>query len=112
MKVIKNQTFKNIRNNKLKIYDYIKKELIAIGFKDVVPKKNITIGLLVLNVPEGVDAIKLRNKIEYNHNIYFELGRGNRRSKQVRIGIPNTIDMEKAKKLVKVIKETLKIKID
>lgn len=107
-KVMKNQTLDSIRKYRARIYNYIEKQLLKLGFKSVVKPENVTHGLLVMNTPEGYDAEVLRNTIEYKNNIYFELGRLNRRKTQVRIGLPNVIGMDQAKLLVEAIKENLK----
>ena len=105
---MKNQTLDSIRKYRARIYNYIEKQLLKLGFKSVVKPENVTHGLLVMNTPEGYDAEVLRNTIEYKNNIYFELGRLNRRKTQVRIGLPNVIGMDQAKLLVEAIKENLK----
>ncbi|WP_406616701.1 aminotransferase class V-fold PLP-dependent enzyme [Mycoplasmopsis adleri] len=108
MKVMKNQTIEAIRKKRKKIYEYIRRELRKLHFKDVVDDVHMTHGLLVMEVPDGYDAEILRNIIDYKNDIYFELGRQERRKTQIRVGIPNVIGMEEAKKLVDVIKQNLK----
>ncbi|QBF34702.1 aminotransferase class V-fold PLP-dependent enzyme [Mycoplasmopsis phocirhinis] len=107
IRVIKNQTIDAIRKEKKLIYNYIRDELIKLGFSDVVKGENITHGLLVMNTPKNYNAEILRNTIEYKSNIYFEVGRNGRQQTQVRIGIPNVIDMPKAKLLIDAIKENI-----
>ncbi|UUD35520.1 aminotransferase class V-fold PLP-dependent enzyme [Mycoplasmopsis caviae] len=108
LKVMKNLTLKKMNERRKQIYEYIRSVLVDdLGFKDAVSSNSITHGLLVLNLPNGYDAEILRNSIEYKENIYFELGRAERRHSQIRIGIPNTINMRKAVFLVEKIKEHL-----
>lgn len=107
MGIIKNETVEAIREARRSIYLYIREELRDLGFKDVVHDAHITNGLLVMQVPNGYDAEILRNIIDYKEHIYFELGRKDRRKTQVRIGLPNVIDMPKAKLLVRAIKRHL-----
>ncbi|WP_027334740.1 aminotransferase class V-fold PLP-dependent enzyme [Mycoplasmopsis felifaucium] len=107
MKVMKNQTIQAIRNKRKRVYEYIRKELRKLHFTDVVDDVHMTHGLLVMEIPNGYDAEILRNIIDYKNNIYFELGRQERRKTQIRVGIPNVIDMDKAKLLVEAIKSNL-----
>ncbi|MCS4536782.1 aminotransferase class V-fold PLP-dependent enzyme [Mycoplasma sp. CSL7475-4] len=109
IRVIKNQTIEAIRKDKELIYNYIRNELVELGFRDVVKGENVTHGLLVMDAPKGYNAEILRNTIEYKSNIYFEVGRNGRQQTQVRIGIPNVIDMPKARLLVDAIKENIEL---
>ncbi|WP_027332854.1 aminotransferase class V-fold PLP-dependent enzyme [Mycoplasmopsis gallinarum] len=107
LKVMKNQTLKAIRKERAQTYNYIKKELLKLGFIDSITDADIIHNLLVLNMPKSYDAEILRNTIEYKNNIYFELGRAERRHSQIRVGLPNVIGIPEAKLLVKAIKENL-----
>lgn len=101
--IILNQTLESIRETKKQIYWYLKNELLKLDFTDVVDENHITTSLLVMNTPKGIDALKIRNYIEYWKHIYFEVGRLDKRTTQVRIGISNTISLENAQELMSAI---------
>ncbi|UUD35241.1 aminotransferase class V-fold PLP-dependent enzyme [Mycoplasmopsis caviae] len=107
LKIIEQKGIETIRSEKKKIFNFMKKSLIKLGFASAVQEENETHGLLVLAVPESVDAFELRKKVDEKYNLYFELGIGSQRKTHIRIGIPNTINMFKAKKLVYALKEVL-----
>lgn len=107
--IIINQTLESIRETKKEIYWYLKNELLKLGFTDVVDENYITTSLLVMNTPEGVDALKIRNYIEYWKHIYFEVGRLDKRTTQVRIGISNTISLENAQELMSAINKYISL---
>ncbi|ADE19528.1 pyridoxal-phosphate-dependent aminotransferase family protein [Mycoplasma crocodyli] len=105
--IMKNETIEEIRRKKEVIYNYLDKEFSKMGFENKIEYQNRTLGLLVVDAPEGIETIKLRNTLDYKHNIYMELGRLSKRNSQLRIGISNTITLDDAKNLVMETKNYL-----
>ncbi|UVD81629.1 aminotransferase class V-fold PLP-dependent enzyme [Mycoplasma iguanae] len=105
--VLLNISIEKIRKDTLKRYTFLKNELLKLGFEEAV-EGDFSKNLLVMKVPAHIDAKHMRDFININHNIYFEIGRLKRTHTHTRIGIPSVCNDKDIKNLANKIKQYLK----
>lgn len=110
IEIMMNMSFEKIREKKEVIYGYLYAEFSKLGCKPFIKKENKINSLLVMLVPNNIDANKIKEEIAVNSDFYFEVGRGEMASSIIRVGISITTTLNDAKNFIEEINKIWKMK--